>query len=166
MFAHRLKVTPPPFLPVMLRPYLHLTSVLERLGTWREGVWDWEKEPDWPLIRAGSSQHAGRGLNDGLNVLELGEHADKGEEGAGRVRGGEAGWEKSGPQTIPSSSHGLGWTEPPSKSASSSSEHLRCARCFVNTPLNHHQNPPRKGAISILQVKKRELAQITQLIKP
>lgn len=76
----------------MLTPYLHLTSVLERLGTWREGAWDWEKEPDWPLIRAGSSQHAGRGLNDGLNVLELGEHADKGEEGAGKVRGGEAGW--------------------------------------------------------------------------
>lgn len=135
LFAHRLKVIPPclRFFLAMLTPYLHLPSVLGRLETWREGAQDWEKEPEWPLIRAGSSQHAGRGLNDGLNVLELWEHADKGEEGAGRVRGGEGRVGKVRPQTISSSSHGLGWTEPPSKSASSSSEHLLCARRFVNT---------------------------------
>ena len=100
----------------MLTPYLHLPAVLERLGTvlerlgtWREGARDREVEPEWSLIRAGSSLPAGRGLNDGLNVLEIGEHADKGEEGAEEgSEEGKAGREKSGLQTPSSSSLGLG----------------------------------------------------------
>lgn len=86
----------------------------------------------------------GRGPNDGLNVPELGEDADKWERGSEEgSEVGKAGWEKSGLRTLSSSSHGLGeeeraglriWgsTELPSKSASSSFEHLLCAR-FVYT---------------------------------
>ena len=71
--------------------YLLLPSVLERLGTPRERAQGLEEEPEWPLIRAGSNQHAGRGLNDGWNVPELPEDTDKWEESGRATQGSPIG---------------------------------------------------------------------------
>lgn len=44
------------------------------------------------MIRAGSNQHSGRGLNDGWNVPELPEDTDKWEESEREKIRGREGW--------------------------------------------------------------------------